>query len=141
MQKLFWISMRRSIATQISSKIINRCNSIRSVSSQISSKKSWPWVQQQQTQSIARPLSLYLHHGRYCSTDSSDDKQQIPNEDRKIPRMSDVPPEFGSRPFSFFTLLFRNWKLRQFDSEFAIDEFIEGSKEAIEVGVIFIQIH
>lgn len=113
---------------------------IRSASTQISSQK-WPWARQQQQQQQQPLLSLSVNpslshlHSRCYSTDSSDDPpgQQIPNTDRKIPKMSNELLHFGAPPFSFLILNFKAFKIRKYDADFALSEFVEGSKKAVEV--------
>lgn len=137
MLKIVRNGIKPSIATPFSSKFADSCSLTRSVSSQISVQKSWPWPQQTvAAQSTAMPLPLCLRHGRWYSSDSggeSPDDQQIPDTKRKIPKISNESLLFGALPFSFFILNYKAWQIQKYDSEFSLNEFVEGSKKAVEV--------
>lgn len=129
MQKIFRNGIKRTIATQFSPKLVNSCMVTRSVSSQIS-LQNWPWTRQPLTPPSP---SSYLHYRCYSTDNDDPPEQQIPNTQRKIPKMSDTQIEFAASPFSFIVLNFKAFKIRKYDPEFSINEFVEGSKKAVEV--------
>lgn len=131
MQTIFRSVIQQTIAKQFPLRIVNRCIIItRSTSSQISSQK-WPWTQRT-TQSI-KPVSSYLQIRCYSIDNDDPPEQQIPNTDRKIPKLCDTQIHFSAPPFSFLFLNFKAWKIRRYDADFSLSEFVEGSKKAVEV--------
>lgn len=140
MQRIFRNGIKQSIATNFPPSIeVTSCILTRSASSQISSQKKWPWARQASRQSIM-PLQLPLAlpwpshlHVRCYSIDSDDPlNQNIPNTERKIPKMSDTL-HFGAPPFYTLVLIYKVWQIRRYDGDFSMKEFIEGSTKAIEV--------
>lgn len=132
MQKILWNGIKQSIAIQFPPKLVNSCILTRSASSQISSQK-WLWFRQPPSLSITNPSSSYLHFRCYSIDNDNQPEQQIPNTERKIPKMSDTQIQFSAAPFSFIVLNFKAFKIRKYDADFSINEFVEGSKKAVEV--------
>lgn len=85
---------------------------------------------------IQRPqqLSSSCLHSRCYSIQSDDSPPQNPtNAERKLPKLSNEPLLFGAPFFSFLTSNFKAMKIRKYDRDFSIQEFVEGSKKAVEV--------
>lgn len=78
-------------------------------------------------------LSSLCLHSRCYSTNSEEPPPNRTNVERKIPKISDEPIVMAASLFSFITLNLKALKVKQYDREFSIPEFIEGSKKAIEV--------
>lgn len=86
------------------------------------------WNQQTALRQIP---SVYL---RCCFYSTDPPNEDAPREGRMLPKLVNdkivVSPPF----FSFFTFTFRALKIRNtLDAEFSLDDFIEGSKKAVEV--------
>lgn len=140
MLKIYRNGINRSIAAQLfsSSKPVNTCSFIRSASTTQISTQKWPWAQrQQQPPSLAPQMKPSLSHlqCRCYSFGRSDGppEQQVPDSMRKIPKMSNEQIHFSAPPFSFIVLNLKAFKIRKYDADFAINEFVEGSKKAVEV--------
>lgn len=55
------------------------------------------------------------------------------NAERKLPKLSDEPLEMGPGFFAIFKCFFKAAQIRKWDSEFSLDDFVTGSKKAVEV--------
>lgn len=130
MQTIIRNGVQQTIAKQFPLKRVSRCIVTRCASSQINAQK-WPWAQRR-TQSM-KPVSSYLHFRCYSIDSDDPTEQEIPNVERKIPKMSDTLLHFSAPPFSFLVSNFKAWKIRKYDADFSISEFVEGSKKAVEV--------
>lgn len=81
--------------------------------------------------------TVYLRCSFYSTDPPNDDAP--PREGRMLPKLVKdkiiVSPPF----FSFFTFTFRALKIRNtLDADFSLDDFIEGSKKAVEVIDLFL---
>lgn len=76
-----------------------------------------------------RPVSC-LHFQCY-STDANEPPHR--SAQRKIPKMSDDDVQLGGSFLSFFTTNFNVLKIRRYDADFSLDDFLDGSNKAIEV--------
>lgn len=136
MLKIFRNGVNRSIG--VPSKIVNSCILIRSASTQISSQKC-PWARQPPSptppsaSSTVKPSLSYLQFRCYSIDSDDPPKQQIADTERKIPKMSNEQLHIGAPFFSFLVLNFKALKIRRYDADFSINEFVEGSKKAVEV--------
>lgn len=128
MQNLFRNVSKRFVWTKFEVESVNNLR-VRSVStlSKTSTQiniHNTSWVQRSK-----RTLSpcLYLRC-MYYSTEQNDTSAE-----RKLPKLSDEPLEMGPGFFSIFKCIFKTTQIRQWDSEFSLDDFVTGSKKAVEV--------
>lgn len=77
--------------------------------------------------------SLCLHSRCYSTNSEEPPPPNQTNVERKIPKISDEPVVMAASLFSFITHNLKALKVKQYDREFSISEFLEGSKKAIEV--------
>lgn len=134
MQTIFRIGIQKAGANRFLVVTAYRCIATRSAPSQISSPVQWPWARHPSSpQTAFRSCSQLRHYSDNKDDGSYPIDQQIPDSQRKIPRMTDAQIHILPPPFSSVFFFFKVRKLQKYEPDFTIDEFIEGTKEAAEV--------
>lgn len=83
--------------------------------------------------SIASPAhNVCRYYSNENDQDSSNDKDSV--HKRHLPRISNVRISLAPPPFSFLSRFFTVWQIRsKYDADFELQQFIDGSKKAVEV--------
>lgn len=90
-------------------------------------KHKWNQLQLRQI-----PSAVCLRCSFYSTDPPNDDNE--PKVDRMLPKLINDKIVVGPPFFSFFKITFKSMKIRNtFDSDFTLDEFVDGSKKAVEV--------
>lgn len=77
------------------------------------------------------PSTVCLRCSFYSTDPPNDDGPKV---DRMLPKLINDKIVVGPPFFSFFKITFKSLKIRNtFDPDFTLDEFVEGSKKAVEV--------
>lgn len=104
-----------------------RSTAYRSFSS-LSNTQKYKWNQLKLKQI---PFAVCLRCSFYSTEPPNEDEPKL---ERMLPKLINDKTVVGPPFFSFFKIQFKSMKIRNtFDADFTVDEFVEGSKKAVEV--------